>query len=155
MDYYFELSSEVKYVQMMIHKFKQFSHLKNFKTRHDWLEAVWLDLISYIQKSSVEDINALLRHIITPHEKQILLRRAIAVDRFSTGTHYRSVAEETWLSNQALYAIRRGLKNNLYLSDWESVKLRIAEKKEKRRFFSERPEPIHYRRTKFGRTRAW
>ena len=139
----------------MIYKLKRLSHLKNFATRKDWLCTAWIDLLIYMHELPVEEIDVLLRHILTDYERQLITRRAVAVDRFSTGTNYKSVGEETWLSKQALYAIKKGLKSTHYLSDWEKVKVRIAQRKEETLRFKERPEPVAYRRTKYGRMRTW
>jgi hypothetical protein len=139
----------------MIYKLKRLSHIKDFKSRKLWITAVWDDLMLYIHELQPKQIDLLLKHVLTPTERERIARRAVAVDRFSTGTHYRSVAEETMLSTQALYAIKKALKKDEYVSDWDIVRIRKAQRKKDAQYIKERPLPIRYRRTKYGKTRTW
>jgi len=133
---------------------KNLPHLKDSDSRKEWEEKVWINLISQLASLQPNELKKVLETTLTPIERNRLAMRAVAISRFSTQVHYRSIAEETWISTQPLYALRRGMKNAKYASDWDAVKIRIAERNEEAKILlAERDWPKRYRRTKYGRTR--
>jgi DNA-binding NarL/FixJ family response regulator len=125
---------------------------EDFKTRKQWEESAWLELVMWCTKSDPKLVHTLLDSITSSSERRHIIKRAIAVDRIHHGASYRDIGEELWLTPQTISSIKKGLVSHTYKSNWER-----AEAQKKARDLAwvkkrhERPEPKFYKRTKYGK----
>jgi Trp operon repressor len=89
----------------------------SFSSRKAWEEAAWNALVIHIAGRKRSTVAKRLLHIIlTPAERNHLLRRAAALTRMEAGISYRDIGKELWLTNQTISAVKKALHEHSYRS---------------------------------------
>ncbi|MBI4084971.1 MAG: hypothetical protein HY432_00475 [Candidatus Liptonbacteria bacterium] len=113
----------------------------NYSSRKEWEIVCWNEIL----KSE-----KLLRAIVTPNERNNLVKRAAALERLSAGESYTEVGKELLLSPQTISAIKKILKETGYKSYRERSK---TDRKKKKYSVDYSRKPRHQGaavRTKYG-----
>ncbi len=125
----------------------------DYPSRSVWEEAAWHALITYfatLQKP--KDIDAMLRILITSHERSLFMRRMTAINRILEKKTYQEIGEELFLTAQTVSTIKKALRSEHYRSYHERSKT-----ERKKRIYSpiksspfKKDPSLRTRRTKYG-----
>lgn len=116
--------------------------ITDYPSRAAWEVAAWEKVLASADT---------LRLLVTAHERHVIIMRAAALDKMSSGESYRKIGRELWLSPQTVSGIKKAAQEKIYRSYLE----RSKHERKKRVYHSkgaarkERPFGIP-RRTKYG-----
>jgi hypothetical protein len=127
---------------------------KNFATRKEWEAALWRAVIAQCLKDGAGS-QGVFSLITSPGERRIIARRAAAIGLLSSGSTYREVGRELWLSPQTISSLTRGLKTRQYESSWQKTKQKRTSKNgshaNQNQNKNKKAKFQRYRRTKYGK----
>lgn len=88
-------------------------HPSNFKSRKSWEDSIWREILQKINRlKSPEKINEFLSALLTPYEKELILRRITAISLIKRGETYRRIGEILWLSPRTISSIKSNLEKD-------------------------------------------
>ena len=136
-------------------KFPVLPGIKSFATRKEWEIAAWRAFVDWCARRDPKTLRRWLGSLTTPHERRLIARRAAAVARIKSGTSYRAIGRELWLTRQTVSAIKKALTTEEYASNWERARTqKRARDLARLKKYTERLPPKRYRRTKYGKVRV-
>ena len=94
---------------------KKVKDIKNFKSRKEWEESMWLDILNVLE--SKNNFKEFLNAFLTENEKEMLRNRVLTTVLLKEGRTYREIGNILWISPGTISAIRKGLKNSNYKSN--------------------------------------
>jgi len=116
--------------------------LDSFSSRKNWEEECWKIILS-----SRESIG----NLMTAYERRNIILRVAVLNLLNSGTSYRRIAEELWLSPQTISSIKKTFKESFYRSYRERGKLERKRKTYSLGSSQKKRRPLGRRiKTKYG-----
>ncbi|MEK7640472.1 MAG: Trp family transcriptional regulator [Patescibacteria group bacterium] len=95
------------------------SKLDNFSSRREWEEFLWGGIVEKLLRSnSAAEIKKMLGLMISPKEREFILKRITVPLLLADGLTYSQISELLWLSPTTISTIKKNLRDpkGLYLS---------------------------------------
>jgi len=105
--------------------------VSEFKSRQEWEEYLWLKIVEkFSAKKSQKETAMLLKNLFSTHERNRMIKRAVAISLIAQGKSYNEISKILWISPNTINSLKKGLLSKAgYTSRYTRVKSR--EKKPK------------------------
>ena len=83
-----------------------------FKSKKEWEEYAWNKFLKKLASlKSDEVLKVVLESVITPKERQIIMKRVAVLDLIVKGKSYREMGNILWISPSTISAIKKDIGN--------------------------------------------